>query len=164
LQEAGTDQEKANTVLLAAPTGNGPISLSGCGDLQRLKQLGDEMLDATVAVATTRDAVSRLVDGYMTYVVRNDPQGNARIREDEDEVYHQLMEHLRELDWLLHQADGIRQKLLGTSQLVRKPHTFPFQVNTDVLRRFQASWLSAMVTHWKIWAKRPEKRILRSTN
>jgi hypothetical protein len=113
-----SDWGKANIVLLATPTGKGPILLSGCGDLQRLKQLGDEMLDTAISLSTTRDAVSRLIEGYNNYATGNDTQQNAAIEEGEDDLHHQLTEHLRELDWLLQQTDGLRQKLLGTSQLV----------------------------------------------
>lgn len=106
-----------NIVLAADSAGVGPISLSGCGDLQRLKQLGDEMSDTTLALSTTCDAVKRLSEGYAQYGVGNDAQCKAQIGENED-VYYQLMEHSRELDWLLQQTDGLRQKLLRTSQLV----------------------------------------------
>jgi hypothetical protein len=113
-----SDWGKANIVLLATPTGKGPIKLSGCGDLQRLKQLGDEMLDAAISLSTTRDAVSRLIEGYKQYATENVSQRNAAIEKGEDDLHHQLTECLRELNWLLQQTDGLRQKLLGTSQLV----------------------------------------------
>lgn len=111
-------------VLVAAPTTNGPISLSGCGDLQRLKQLGDEMLNTELALSTTKDALRRLVEGYKQYLIGNATDDNPVISENGDDTYHQLMEQLRELDWLLQQTDGLRQKLLGTSQLVRMLESF----------------------------------------
>jgi hypothetical protein len=77
------------------------------------------MLDTTVAISTTRDALSRLIDGYKDHVTKNNMHGNVVIDEYEDSIYHQLLEHSRELDWLLQQTDGLRQKLLGTSHLVR---------------------------------------------
>jgi hypothetical protein len=83
-----------------------------------LKQLGDEMLDTKVALSTTRDAVSRLIEGYTHHVTRHNVHDQTAIQAEEDEIRHQLMEHLRELEWLLQQTDGMRQKLLGTSQLV----------------------------------------------
>ena len=104
---------------MAAPTGNGPVSHSGCGDLQRLKQLGDEMLDTEVALSTTHDAMSRLVEGYTQYIMQSVADNDLVINESEDDIYHQLMEHSRELGWLLQQTNGLRQKLLGTSQIVR---------------------------------------------
>lgn len=105
-------------MLVAAPSGNGPISLSGCGNPQRLKQLGDELLDTTVAMSTTRDAVNRLIEGNMHYLLAAGVEDEASTNESENDVYHRLMEHMRELDWLMQQTDGLRQKLLGTSQLV----------------------------------------------
>lgn len=76
------------------------------------------MLDIKVALSTTRDAVSRLTEGHTHHVTKNDVPDQTAIEADEDEIRHQLMEHLRELEWLLQQTDGMHQKLLGTSQLV----------------------------------------------
>jgi hypothetical protein len=104
---------------VAAPTGIGPVSLSGCGDPQRLKQLGDEMLDTTVALSTTRDALIRLIEGHTDYASRNIVQVKPLVEDDDNDIYHQFMELVREVDWLLQQTDGLRQKSLGTSQLVR---------------------------------------------
>jgi hypothetical protein len=125
---------------VAAPSGIGPVSLSACGDPQRLKQLGDELLDATVALSTTRDAVVRLLEGYTQSVLKSD------VGQDEDDIRCRLDEHLREIDWLLQQTEGLRQKLIGTSQLVRCT-LFSYQRNADVSSRYQASWPSAMGTH-----------------
>lgn len=50
-------------VLIAAPTGAGPIGLSVCGDSQQPKQLRDEILDTSLALSTTRDALNFLLDG-----------------------------------------------------------------------------------------------------
>jgi hypothetical protein len=105
-------------VLMAAPTGSSPISLGGCGDLQRLKQLGDELLDTEVVLSATHGAIRRLIECYTQHITRHDADGHSTVNENEDDVYHQLMEHSRQLDWLLQQTHRLRQKLLGTSQLV----------------------------------------------
>lgn len=76
------------------------------------------MLDSSVAMSTTRDAVSRLAEAYKHFLARSGIQGESSIEGSHDDVYHQLMEQMRELDWLLRQTEGLRQKLLGTSQLV----------------------------------------------
>ncbi|ERF72332.1 hypothetical protein EPUS_06088 [Endocarpon pusillum Z07020] len=110
--------QHANTVLLAAPAGHGPISLNKCGDMQRLKLLGDAMLDATLTLSTTHDALNRLTASYTHYVTGTDVQDEVAVDEFEDDVYHQLLELSREVDWLLQQTDGMRQKLLGISHLV----------------------------------------------
>jgi hypothetical protein len=125
-------------VLLAAPTGPGPVSLAACGDLQRLKQLGDEMLDTAVALSTTRDAVSRLLEGYTSHVRKQNPHDETAV-ENNDDIIHGLKEHLRDLDWLWKQNDALRQKLLGTSQLVRKLAR-RLRIYTDISIRFRALW------------------------
>ena len=104
--------------LSPAPAGTGPVSLSRCGDLQSSQQLGDEMAATTLALSTTCDAVRRLTEGYVLYVIRSYAEDKDHIKENEDGIYYELLEYSRELDWLLQQADGLRQKLLGTSQIV----------------------------------------------
>ena len=87
--------------------------------MQRLKLLGDAMLDATLTLSTTRDALNRLIASYTHYVTGTDVQDEVAINEFGDDVYHQLLELSREVDWLLQQTDGMRQKLLGISHLVQ---------------------------------------------
>ena len=133
-------------VLVAAPAGDGPISLSRCGDLQRLKQLGDDMLDTEVVLSTTQEALSRLVEGYTQHVLRLNAGSHSAVNEFNDDVYHRLMEHSRELEWLQQQTNGLRQKLLGTSQLVWDTKVLLFKGDTDISSRFLASspWVVGM--------------------
>jgi hypothetical protein len=93
------------------------------------------MLDTKVALSSTCDALNRLIDGYIDYSTRNDKPDfdkvGMNINEYEDTVYHQLLEHARELRWLLQQTDGLRQKLLGTSHLVREASNHLRGANSD---------------------------------
>jgi hypothetical protein len=113
---------EANTVLVAAPTGIGPVSYSACGDIQRLKQLGDQIIDTTVALTSTKSAVGHLIDDYTLHVVKTEKvQDSAYIDICEDDIIYQLTEYLRELEWLLQQTQGLNQKLNETRQLVQIP-------------------------------------------
>jgi hypothetical protein len=91
------------------------------------------MLDTKVALSSTCDALNRLIDGYIDYSTRNDKPEFDKVgmNEYEDTLYHQLLEHARELRWLLQQTDGLRQKLLGTSHLVREPFHHLRGANAD---------------------------------
>lgn len=102
-------------VLVAAPSGDGPVTLSGCGDLQRLQRLGEEIRATKVALSTTHDAVTRLREGYKQFLLAG---GHPVINEHEDDIYHQLTEHLREIEWLLQQTNGLQQKLHDTRETV----------------------------------------------
>jgi hypothetical protein len=98
------------------------------------------MLETEVALSSTRDALNRLIDGYIDYTTRSDEHAKVAINEYEDTLYHQLVEHSRELRWLLQQTDGLRQKLLGTSHLVREALHYLRGVNANRSYRSRASW------------------------
>lgn len=105
-------------VLVASSAGIGPISLSGRGDLQRLKQLGDDMLETELVLSATQEALIRLLEGYTQHVMRLNADSHSAVNEFND-VCHRLMELSQELNWLQQQqANTLRRQLHGTSQLV----------------------------------------------
>lgn len=88
--------------------------------MQRLRQLRDQIVDTRVALSSTKSAVGRLIEGYKHRMVKTEElQASVNADESEDEVIYQLLEFLREIEWLLQQADGLSQKLNGTRQLVQ---------------------------------------------
>jgi len=120
------------------------------------------MLDTKVALSSTRDALNRLIDGYIEYTTRSDEHDKVGMNIYEDKIYHQLVEHSRELRWLLQQTDGLRQKLLGTSHQVREASRYLGGANADTSYRCRASWRWEMDGPWKISAKQHVRKILKS--
>jgi hypothetical protein len=150
-------------VLVAVPTGNGPVRFGDCGDLQILKQLEDQLIDTTVALFSTRSAVGRLLKDCRRCVVKTEWKDQSGSEESEGDVCYQLMDYLRELEWLLQQTKGLQQKLSGTSQLV--PIETSCSCRTILMSPNRSRPLLLGVVHvvWKILAWKQEKRILRYT-